>query len=227
MEATMNNCEVKLISVTQPVPLMTTAKTPEDIIIHCARVSSPKNQEDLSTGVGLLKFCIKNKHWSVFTMADMTIEVVTSRAISAQVLRHKSFDFQEFSQRYAEVQGFKTYEARRQDKKNRQNSVDDLPDEVRDWFVKAQLDIQAHASVLYNQALEKGIAKESARFVLPMSTETTFYMKGSVRSWIHYCQLRRAHGTQKEHVEVADKAWQLFKQVFPITAEALESQAQM
>lgn len=215
---------VKLVSATQP-PSGSFAKTAEDLIVYTARVSSPKNQEDLSTGARLLRYCIRNKHWSVFAMADMTIEITTSRAISAQILRHQSFDFQEFSQRYAEVLGFETYEARRQDVKNRQNSISDLPVETMEWFQQAQADIQARATLLYQSALLKGIAKECARFLLPMSAETTIYMKGSVRSWIHYMEVRRHKSTQKEHRDVADAVWPIFKEQFPVVAEALEVEA--
>lgn len=197
-------------------------RSAEDILVYTARVSSPQNQVNLDTGAKLLRYCIRNKHWSVFDMADLTVEIKTSRAISAQILRHQSFKFQEFSQRYAEVVGFETYEARRQDTKNRQNSLDDLSDHDKAWFRWAQDCIQSEALELYNLALSKGIAKECARFLLPMSAETTLYMKGSVRSWIHYLEVRRSASTQKEHRDVADAVWPIFKQVFPTVAEALE-----
>lgn len=211
--------KVSLVSVTQPVD---TKMNAEQLIVYTARVSSPKNQSNLESAPKLLKYCIRNQHWSIFEMTDMTLEIETSRAISAQILRHKSFSFQEFSQRYAEAFGFETYEARRQDLKNRQNSLDDLSDETKLWFNVAQDRINSLASKLYNEALEKGIAKECARFLLPMSTSTRIYMKGSLRSWITYFMVRRGNGTQKEHQDIADAAWLIFKEQFPNIAEAIE-----
>ena len=153
-------------------------------------------------------------------MADMCVEIETSRAISAQILRHKSFTFQEFSQRYAEAQGFEMYDARRQDTKNRQNSIDDMSEEDQQWFYDAQMKVHLLANELYSEALEKGIAKEQARFLLPMSTTTKLYMKGSVRSWIHYLELRCANGTQLEHQEIANEIKKLFCVQFPTIAKA-------
>lgn len=200
---------VKLISVTPEA---------EKTILYCARVSNPENQASESTG--LLNYCIKHGHWSVFEMADMCVEIETSRAISAQILRHKSFFFQEFSQRYAEAQGFETYEARRQDTKNRQNSIADMNEEDKEWFKESQEHLQDIAINLYLEALRLGIAKEQARFLLPMSTKTKLYMKGSLRSWLHYLDLRCANGTQLEHQEIANEIKKLFVEQFPIIAKA-------
>lgn len=169
----------------------------EQLMAYCARVSSPN--QDNPEFEKLLRYCIINEHWSVFEMASMCVEITTSRAISAQILRHRSFSFQEFSQRYAAVTEFETYEARRQDTKNRQNSLDDMSEADKEWFRWAQATIQESSKDLYAQALERGIAKEQARFLLPMATRTKLYMSGSVRSWIHYCRLRGKSGTQKEH----------------------------
>ncbi len=152
----------------------------------------------------------------------MVLEVETSRAIAQQILRHRSFSFQEFSQRYAPVDSYITYEARRQDEKNRQNSVDDLDGEIKDWFEQAQHEIAIRAFTYYTEALEKGVAKECARFLLPLSTQTKLYMNGTLRSWIHYINLRTANGTQKEHMEIAEKCQVLFAENFPVIAEALE-----
>lgn len=211
--------KTRLISMTMPVE---PGMTPEQLIVYTARVSSPQNQANLDTAPKLLRYCIRNKHWSVFAMVDLTIEVETSRAISAQILRHKSFDFQEFSQRYAAVTGCEKYQARRQDTKNRQASHDDLPPEITAWFEEAQDQVQEVTTNLYNQALEHGIAKECARFLLPMASTTRLYMKGSVRSWIHYLMVRCDESTQKEHREIADAIWIILKAWFPAIAEALE-----
>lgn len=173
----------------------------EKIIMYCARVSNPSNQENNDTK--LLNYCIKNNHWSIFEMASACFEIETSRAISAQILRHKSFAFQEFSQRYAEAQGFENYHARRQDIKNRQNSIDDLDSSTVEWFNYKQKQIQELSKNMYKEALEKGVAKEQARFLLPMSTSSRLYMSGTLRSWLHYLKLRSGNGTQKEHQEIA------------------------
>lgn len=203
---------VKLISVTPDA---------EKQIMYCARVSNPKNQNSENTK--LLDYCIKNGHWSVFEMAHMTVEIVTSRAIAAQILRHRSFSFQEFSQRYAEAQEFETYEARSQDKKNRQNSIDDLDEDTKQWFLNAQEEVVQLCDYLYNAALEKGIAKEQARFLLPLSTQTKLYMTGSVRSWLHYLQVRCGNGTQKEHKDIADGIKAIFCKEFPNIGQSLSS----
>lgn len=192
----------------------------EKIIMYCARVSNPKNQS--STNTGLLTYCIKNHHWSIFEMANMVVEIETSRAISAQILRHRSFSFQEFSQRYAEVTGFEGYEARSQDLTNRQNSIDDMSDDDKQWFRLAQLKNNGDAMELYREALKRGIAKESARFLLPISSQTRLYMNGTVRSWIHYLDLRCANGTQLEHKQIADSIKELFIKELPIISAAKE-----
>lgn len=214
---------VKLISISQPLLEVDGKKlSPEELISYCARVSSPQNQDNLDTAPKLLKYCIKNGHWSVFEMANMVVEVTTSRAISAQILRHKSMNFQEFSQRYAETESAVMYDARRQDLKNRQNSIDDLPQETKDWFLNAQADIVKMNFGLYKEALEKGVSKESARFLLPMSSETKMYMNGTVRSFIHYLQARCDESTQLEHRQIANNIKNLiFKPNFPNISEAL------
>lgn len=191
----------------------------EKQIMYCARVSS-NNQESEDTK--LLKYCIDNKHWSIFQMANLCIEINTSRAISAQILRHSSFNFQEFSQRYAKAQGFIEYEARRQDDKNRQNSIDDMSDNDKLWFKIAQQNLHQKCANLYQQALDKGVAKEQARFLLPMSTKTKLYMNGTIRSWLHYLDLRTGNGTQLEHSEIAKQCRDIFKKELPTIAKALK-----
>lgn len=211
---------VRLIAVTHPlVEIQNENLTPEGLIAYCARVSSP-HQENLNYEK-LLAYCIKNRHWSIFEMVDMTIEIVTSRAISPQILRHRSFVFQEFSQRYAKVQSFEACTPRRQDSKNRQHSIDDLEEETVTWFADAQEAIRTLSVEKYNQALEKGIAKECARMLLPLNTQTKLYMKGSVRSWIHYIEVRTDAGTQKEHRDIAEAVKEIFISQFPVTAAAL------
>lgn len=192
----------------------------QKIIAYCARVSNPLNQKNEKIE-GLLKYCIKHGHWSVFEMASMCIEIKTSRAISSQILRHKSFSFQEFSQRYAQSTRTIEYQARRQDLKNRQNSYDDLDTETKTWFMLAQRLSTNYAMELYQKALDRGIAKECARFLLPMSTETTLYMTGNIRSWIHYCQLRCDPSTQLEHRELANKIKGILLQKLPVLKEIL------
>lgn len=199
----------KLISVTNDA---------EKTIMYCARVSNPKNQQ--STNSKLLNYCIKHGHWSIFEMANMVVEIETSRAISAQILRHRSFSFQEFSQRYAEVLDVEYYKARRQDDKNRQNSIDDMSPEDLMWFENAQITVADVARRHYEKALEMGIAKEQARFLMPMSSSTKLYMNGTIRSWIHYIDLRTTPGTQKEHRDIAKDIKKIFKEQFPIIAEA-------
>jgi len=201
---------IKLISITPDA---------ENIIAYCARVSS-KNQDNPNIEK-LLQYCYEHGHWSVFETAHLTIEIETSRAISAQILRHRSFTFQEFSQRYAEVPDFITYEARRQDTKNRQKSIDDMSFEDRHWFNIAQDRIQALTGALYLDALDKGIAKEQARFLLPMSSKTKLYMTGNVRSWIHYLDQRCKWDTQQEHREIALKIREIVKKELPTIAKAV------
>ena len=195
----------------------------EKTMAYIARVSNPNNQDN-EKFAGLLKYCIKHQHWSVFEQSSMTLEIETTRAIAAQILRHRSFTFQEFSQRYAvstELGDIPLPQLRRQDTKNRQNSTDDL-----DEFVTQKLQMQMQtlfdsASALYNQMLEEGVAKECARMGLPLATPTRIYMTGSCRSWIHYINLRSAHGTQKEHMEIAEACREVFNTEYPTVAEAL------
>lgn len=219
----MEAANVKLISATEFLyERASCSGQAEAVISYVARVSNPANQANTETSPKLLKYLIKHKHWSPFEMAHMTVEITTSRAIAAQILRHRSFSFQEFSQRYAEVTEFITYPARRQDVKNRQNSIDDLNDLNKEWFINRQHDTQAYCYQLYQEALDRGIAKEQARFLLPLSTQTTLYMCGSARSWIHYIDLRTDPATQLEHREIAEKCKSIFCKQFPSIAEALE-----
>lgn len=191
----------------------------EGLIMYCARVSNPTNQA--STNTKLLDYCLKNGHVSIFEMANMVFEIETSRAIAAQILRHRSFSFQEFSQRYAEAQSIEVYDARSQDPKNRQNSNDDMTEEEKAWFTHAQKQHNENCIALYKQALARGVAKEQARFLLPLSTTTKLYMNGSIRSWIHYLQLRCGNGTQLEHQQIALAIRDLFVKELPIIGEAL------
>lgn len=201
------------------VELITITPDAEKLIAYCARVSSP-NQENPEIAK-LLAYCIKHQHWSIFEQASMTVEIETSRMISAQILRHRSFVFQEFSQRYAEAQEIVLCEARRQDTKNRQNSIDDLSDEIKDQWLRMQEHSFRWTLDAYNWALENGIAKECARAVLPMQTKTKLYMTGSIRSWIHYLELRTGPDTQKEHRDIADAIKRIFVEQLPVTSEAL------
>ena len=206
------------------VQLITLTPDAEKNMAFVARVSNPNNQGNENFS-GLLKYCIKHQHWSVFEQAHMTLEIETTRAIAAQILRHRSFTFQEFSQRYAqsdEIGEINLPELRRQDIKNRQNSIDDLDKDIVDKLNRQMITLFSSAQALYNQMIEKGVAKECARMVLPLCTPTRIYMTGSVRSWIHYIDLRSAHGTQKEHMEIAESCKDIFKEQFPIVSEALE-----
>jgi len=207
----MQENSVRLISVTANA---------EEIMAYCARVSNPVNQDNPEFS-RLISYCIKHGHWSIFEQANMVVEINTSRAIAAQILRHRSFAFQEFSQRYAEADHFIEYGARRQDQKNRQNSLDDLSDDTKLWFVQAQKSVWESAYGQYQEALKRGIAKECARTLLPLGTATRLYMNGTVRSWIHYIQLRTEVGTQLEHREVAEACRQVFVKNFPVVAQAL------
>lgn len=212
--------QVRLISVTNPfIEIDDRQLTPEGLIAYCARVSSP--HQETPDYEKLLSYCIQKKHWSVFEMVDMTVEITTSRAISPQILRHRSFCFQEFSQRYAKVQAVEKYQPRRQDVKNRQNSLDDLDDSTVAWFDEAQESVTRLGMEKYEEALEKGIAKECARVLLPLGTQTRLYMKGSVRSWIHYLEVRTDPATQKEHRDIADAVKTIFTEQFPVTSAAL------
>ena len=211
----MTKKKVNLISVTPDA---------EKHIAYVARVSNPKNQDN-ENFAGLLKYCIKHGHWSIFEQAFMTLEIETTRGIAAQILRHRSFTYQEFSQRYADsnlLGEIELPELRRQDTKNRQNSIDDLDPEVIEKLNKQMNTLFSSALSLYNQMLEKGVAKECARFVLPLATPTRIYMTGSARSWIHYINLRSGHGTQKEHMDIANECKSIFIEQFPSIAEAME-----
>lgn len=206
---------VKLISVTPEA---------EKIMSYCARVSNPGNQDNPNYAK-LLKYCIDHGHFSVFEQAFMTLEINTTRGLAAQILRHRSFTFQEFSQRYADTSlladEIPLFELRRQDTKNRQNSINDISDEIK---AKWRVQIREHfakGKAIYDAMIKDGIAKECARFVLPLATPTKLYMSGSVRSFIHWIQLRSANGTQKEHTVIVDEAKQIFCEQFPITSEAL------
>ena len=206
---------VSLVSITQPFSDLNSA---EEIIAYCARVSNPENQKNVETAPRLLKFLIKHKHWSPFEMVDMTVEIKTSRAIAAQILRHRSFSFQEFSQRYSEAQSLEKLELRKQADKNRQSSSEAFEDSQLHTKVREHL---AKSLSLYKSLIRGGAAKESARMILPLTTETTMYMKGSVRSWIHYIDLRTKQNTQKEHREIAEECKNIFKQNFPTISEVL------
>ena len=206
---------VKLVSITPDA---------EQLMAYIARVSNPSNQDN-EKYAGLLKYCIKHNHWSVFEQSSMTLEIETTRAIAAQLLRHRSFTFQEFSQRYAAstaLGNIELPELRRQDLKNRQNSTDDLDPEVIEKLNKQMITLFSSAKSLYEQMLEQGVAKECARMVLPLCTPTRIYMTGSCRSWAHYINLRSAHGTQKEHMEIAEACRKIFVEQFPAVSEALE-----
>ena len=200
----------------------------EKNVMYCARVSNPKQQH--SNNTKLLSYCIKNSHWSIFEMANMCIEIETSRTIARQLLRHKSFAFQEFSQRYQSVDEAQyeserfVSEARSQDLKNRQNSLDNMSEEDKEWFEKAQISNWQYSHNLYKKALAKGIAKEQARVFLPEGqTMSRLYVNGTLRSWITYCSLRRGNGTQKEHIHLAELCWQILKEHCPnITAAVAE-----
>ena len=208
--------DVKFVSITPDA---------EKMMAYIARVSNPSNQQNENYS-GLLKYCIKHNHWSVFEQSSMTLEIETTRGLAAQILRHRSFTFQEFSQRYADTKLLDTQipvpDLRSQDLKNRQNSNDDIPQEKKEEY---QALIARHfedSMNLYNSLLSEGVAKECARFVLPLATPTRLYMTGSCRSWIHYINLRSAHGTQREHMDVVEKARSIFVEQFPSVSEALE-----
>ena len=207
---------VKFVSITPDA---------EKMMAYIARVSNPSNQQN-ENYAGLLKYCIKHNHWSVFEQSSMTLEIETTRGLAAQILRHRSFTFQEFSQRYADTKLLDTEipvpDLRSQDLKNRQNSNDDIPQEKKEEY---QALIARHfedSMNLYNSLLSEGVAKECARFVLPLATPTRLYMTGSCRSWIHYINLRSAHGTQKEHMDIAEECRRIFTEQFPSVSEALE-----
>ena len=207
---------VKFVSVTPDA---------EKTMAYIARVSNPKNQDN-EKFAGLLKYCIKHNHWSVFEQSSMTLEIETTRGLGAQILRHRSFTFQEFSQRYADTNlladEIPMFDLRSQDLKNRQNSIDDIPKNKKADLQEKIAEHFVEAMDLYNELLANGIAKECARFVLPLATPTRLYMTGSCRSWIHYNNLRSAHGTQKEHMDVVAECKKIFVEQFPSVSEALE-----
>ena len=205
------------------VNLITVTPDAEKHIAYCARVSNPSNQNNESIA-GLLKYCIKHQHWSIFEQAFMTLEIATTRGLAAQILRHRSFTYQEFSQRYAEstaLGDIELPELRRQDDKNRQNSIDDLDPKVVEKLNRQMNTLFSSAYSLYTQMLDEGVAKECARFVLPLATPTRLYMSGTVRSWLHYIELRTGHGTQKEHMEIATACKGIFSEQFPTIASAM------
>ena len=227
---------VKLIALSSP-SAETGCHTAEELVAYAARVSNPANQNNTETAPRLLKYLIREQHWSPFEMVHITMEIQTTRDISRQIIRHRSFSFQEFSQRYAVSDSFTNRQARLQDPKNRQNSIPiEVPEATggegstlssserlyEDWNMK-QREVINKAKNVYKWALDNGIAKEQARAVLPEgNTQTTLYMSGSLRSWIHYCELRRGHGTQMEHMRVADQCWGIIGAHFPSVVEALK-----
>tara|TARA_R100000808_G_C2149739_1_gene158253 strand:- start:2953 stop:3636 length:684 start_codon:yes stop_codon:yes gene_type:complete len=223
---------VTLVSVTDPKISTATGISPmtaEDIIVYCARVSNPDNQMNMETAPKLIKFLIKHKHWSPFELASMCVEIKTSRAIAAQILRHRSFSFQEFSQRYSEATNLEDLELRTPAEKNRQSSSDVIPNsnklnsesgEVNPYYIANQA--MKNSMKAYEDLLKAGVAKECARAVLPLNTKTTMYMNGTVRSWVHYIELRSQENTQKEHRDIANAIKKIFIKQFPNTSEALK-----
>ena len=216
--------KVKLISLSKP-SADTGCHTAEELVAYAARVSNPSNQNNAKTAGKLVRYLIRENHWSPLEMVHLTLEITTTRDISRQIIRHRSFSFQEFSQRYAKSESFELREARLQDLKNRQNSVALTEDNVelsQQWRDKQQ-ELLEQSKDVYNWALDNGIAKEQARAVLPEgNTETTLYMAGTLRSWIHYCDLRMGNGTQKEHMDVAKQCWEIIGVHFPDVIKALE-----
>lgn len=214
----MINC--KVIGVTKPV--VDFIPDSEDIISFCARVSNPSNQTQFNTSEKLLRYCVRNSHWSVFETVSLTMEIECPRDIARQILRHRSFSFQEFSQRYAEATSFITRECRLQDTTNRQNSTEINDDELASWWEDSQNELLTQIDYFYKRALEKGIAKEVARCILPEGlTMSKMYMNGTLRSWSHYIDLRQDNGTQKEHREAALKCKEVIKEYFPTLIEML------
>jgi thymidylate synthase (FAD) len=219
---------VKLISISKPE--IKGVKNAEDLVAYCARVSNPSNQLNTETAPKLLKYLIKHKHWSPFEMASMTLEIKTSRAIAAQILRHRSFSFQEFSQRYSEALNFCPIELRKQGETNRQVGNETIDPVIMDeYFAEMSRpasyiieDFTDFAFKTYERLINAGVARESARMLLPLSTETTMYMSGSLRSWIHYIDLRAQEETQKEHRQIAEGCKRIFLDKFPTLSEALE-----
>ena len=206
------------------VKLITVTPDAEKLMAYCARVSNPSNQNN-DDYARLLKHCVNHKHWSIFEQATMTLEIQTTRGIAAQILRHRSFTFQEFSQRYADASlfgGITIPKLRKQDTKNRQNSTDDLDPELVNNYRLQIFKLFEQSIDLYKDMISNGVAKECARFVLPLATPTRLYMTGTVRSWIHYIDLRSANGTQKEHMDIANECKSIFVEQFPTVAEALD-----
>lgn len=215
--------EVKLVSITQPS--IEGIHTPEELVTYCARVSNPSNQMNTETAPRLLRYLIKHKHWSPFELVDMTVEIKTSRAIAAQILRHRSFSFQEFSQRYAEATSIEPIEYRKQGKTNRQVGDEPFEPEIGGHPATEIVPLILQRNLkLYEELIEAGVAKECARMVLPLATSTTLYMKGSLRSWIHYLDLRTAIETQKEHRDIAIQIQNIFSNNFPNITEALKNE---
>jgi thymidylate synthase (FAD) len=216
---------VRLVSITNPSELVRftedgslTTVTPEELIVYIARVSNPDNQMNMETAPKLINYLIKHKHWSPFEFVDITFEIVTRRSIAAQILRHKSFSFQEFSQRYSTATEIQSIELRKQGKTNRQSSEEIITDFALERDIEQHI---ANSKMLYDKLIKNGVSRETARDVLPLSTETTMYMKGSVRSWIHYLELRCSSDTQKEHRDIADEIKSIFSNNFPNISEAL------
>lgn len=213
---------VRLVSYTTGVGELA-GHGPEDIISYCARVSSPQNQDNFDSAARLLKYCLKNGHHSVFETCSMTFEITCPLAIATQILRHRSGTFQQFSMRYAQTKGnYFEVQARRQDNKNRQNSIDDMRAEDQEWFSRAQRDNWELAMTNYQEAIDRGIAKEQARFLLPSNTATTLYFTNNIRNFIHYVQLREGNGTQKEHADIARLMKEEMIKILPNVAKALE-----
>lgn len=211
--------EVKLVSITRQ---FLDEMTAEELIVYIARVSNPSNQMNMETADKLISYMVRNKHWSPFEMVDMTVEITTSRGIAQQILRHRSFSFQEFSQRYAKVNEIEPIQLRYQADKNRQSSSDEISEEDAKHFIGKLTAIIEQSQEVYEEMLDRGIAKECARFILPIATQTRLYMKGSIRSWIHYLQIRCDEHTQLEHRQVAQAILQIFKTNFPTISKALE-----
>ena len=218
--------KVKLVGITKPIN-QDYGETTEDIVSYCARVSNPKNQKNFTTSSKLLSYMMREGHWSPFEMVHLTIEIETTRDIARQILRHRSFAFQEFSQRYADPTKelkFVDREARLQDPTNRQNSIElDTDSDLHHAWKQEQLNVVSSAMDTYTWAIKNGIAKEQARAVLPEGLiESKLYMSGNLRSWIHYCQLRMGHGTQLEHIKIAKKCWDILKEEFPEVTDAVD-----
>lgn len=207
-----------------PVKLVWATPNAEEMIVKMARVSAPRNQDNMGTAPRLLRYLINNNHWSPYEMANMCVEIETTRAIAPQILRHRSFSFQEFSQRYADASELGSAvipHLRRQDQKNRQNSIDDLDSDLISGYYRRISHLYEDAEHLYREMISNGVAKECARAVLPLSTQTRLYMNGTIRSWIHYLQLRTANGTQLEHQQIARDIQQIFCDQFPVIGEAV------